>query len=234
MTIGCCRWVEQSADCIIQPPEPLALRRRTFTPTCHVRPSGLAPKGGRRLATYEFPSLLLRSLLVEPHQAARIVVAAGTARCRGHTCNAGALTLQRFSARRKCGEHGAHGEFGMLLAEPLTDRVIGLAIELRRHTALLRGHRVLRTSSVLRKPGRGSHRPWPGERCQARAVAATACATRAKAIALGLCGSPVAGDRLARWEAFHENAVPGPALPWNDSDGGGQNSAGRRTLRPQG
>jgi hypothetical protein len=29
---------------------------------------------------------------------------------RGHACNAGALTFHRFSARRKCGEHGAHGD----------------------------------------------------------------------------------------------------------------------------
>src|ERR1700730_17525346 len=49
-------------------------------------------------------------------------------------CIAGALTFHRFSARRKCGEHGAHGEDVMLLAEPLTDRVIGLAIEVHRHT----------------------------------------------------------------------------------------------------
>src|SRR5450755_3746234 len=44
---------------------------------------------------------------------------------------------------------------------------------------LLRGHRVLRTSSVLKKPGRGSHRPWRGGG-QAKAVASTAFATRAK------------------------------------------------------
>ena len=61
-------------------------------------------------------------------------VAAGMARCRGHTCNAGALTFHRLSARRKCGDHGAHGEGVMLLAEPSTDRVIGLAIEVHRHT----------------------------------------------------------------------------------------------------
>ena len=62
-----------------------------------------------------------------------------------HTCNAGALTFHRFLARRKCGEHGAHGEGVMLLAEPMTDRVIGLAIEVHRRAtpggwpSLLRG-----------------------------------------------------------------------------------------------
>ena len=66
-------------------------------------------------------------------------------RCRGHTYNAGALTFHRFSARRKNGEHGAHGEGVMLLAEPMTDRVIGLAIEVHRRAtpggwpSLLRG-----------------------------------------------------------------------------------------------
>ena len=66
-------------------------------------------------------------------QAGRTAVTVGMARCRGHTCNAGALTFQRLSARRQCGEHGAHGEGGTLLAEPLTDRMIGLAIEVHRH-----------------------------------------------------------------------------------------------------
>ena len=55
------------------------------------------------------------------------------ARCQDHTCNLGALTFHTSSARRKYGEHGAHGEGLALLAEPSINRVIGLAVEVHGH-----------------------------------------------------------------------------------------------------
>jgi hypothetical protein len=57
------------------------------------------------------------------------LVGAGAVRNQGQIRTVGAITFHLFSARRKYGEHGDHGEGFMLLAEPSTDRVIGLAIE---------------------------------------------------------------------------------------------------------
>jgi hypothetical protein len=55
-------------------------------------------------------------------------------RCRGQTRDSGAIAFRCFSARRKRGEHGVHGEGFMLPAASLTDRVIGRAIEVHRYT----------------------------------------------------------------------------------------------------